>query len=247
MKKFKADLHIHTVLSPCADLSMSPDKIVRQALSCGIDIIAITDHNSTDQCEVVRELAKGTELLVVNGCEVNSMEEIHAICLFEDDYTKNQFQKFLDNLLPKVENRPEYHGHQVLVNAHNNIVGYVANYLGSPLEIGIEAIEKYTHQLNGLFIPAHIDRPINSLYSQMGYLPHELRVDGLQLSKQATEATVRKHFDIHEEISLVKASDAHYLDDVGSSFTSFFMFEPTFAEMRWALNQKNGRFVKIES
>ena len=108
-------------------------------------------------------------------------------------------------------------------------------------------IEQYTHQLNGLFIPAHIDRPINSLYSQLGYLPTNLRVDGMQLSKFANEQEIRSRYDIHADVSLITASDAHYVEDIGSAATSFYLYEPTFQEIRWALNQKNGRFVKIES
>lgn len=247
MKKFRADLHIHTILSPCADLEMSPDKIVERAIEQGVDILAITDHNSTRQCAMVKKHAEGTGLMVINGCEVNSREEIHAICLFEDDYTRDKFQRFLDQYLPEIPNRPEYHGHQVLLNRKNQITQYFPHYLGSPLQIDLESIEQYTHQLNGLFIPAHIDRPINSLYSQLGYLPSDLHVDGLQITRFADEQTIRKQYDIHSDTSLITSSDAHYPEDIGAACTSFYLFEPTFQEIRWALNQKNGRSVKIES
>lgn len=246
MKKYRADLHIHTVLSPCADLEMSPDKIVQQAISRGMDIIAITDHNATGQCAVVKKHAEGTNLIVINGCEVNSSEEVHAICLFEDDYTRDKFQHFLDQYLPEIPNRPEYHGLQIIVDELNQIINNSPHYLGNPLQVDLETIEKYTHQLNGIFIPAHIDRPINSLYSQLGYLPTDLKVDGMQLSKFASEKKTRQQYDIHSDVSLITASDAHYIEDVGSAYTSCYMFEPTFQELRWALNQKNGRFVKIK-
>ncbi len=247
MKKYRADLHIHTVLSPCADLEMSPDKIVQKAIDRGIDIIAITDHNATGQCAMVKKHAEKTKLIVINGCEVNSQEEVHAICLFEDDYTRDQFQQFLDQYLPEIPNNPEYNGHQIIVDDQNNIVHHSPHYLLSPLQVDLETIEKYTHQLNGIFIPAHIDRPISSIYSQFGYLPSDMNVDGMQLSKFAPENEIRQQYDIHKEVSLITASDAHYIEDVGSAHTFFHLFEPTFQELRWALNQKNGRFVKIES
>ncbi len=91
MKKFRADLHLHTVLSPCADLEMSPDQIISRAKQKGLDIIAITDHNSTRQCAIVRQMAADSGILVLNGCEVNSREEVHALCFFEDDYCRNDF------------------------------------------------------------------------------------------------------------------------------------------------------------
>lgn len=246
MKKYRADLHLHTVLSPCADLEMSPDQIIALAIKKGLNIIAITDHNSTRQCQIVRQMAADSGLMVLNGCEVNSREEVHALCYFEDDYTRNEFQRFLESHLPEIPNRPDYFGYQVLVDEQNNITEEIPYYLGNGLHAGLEEIEQYTHELNGLFIPAHIDRPINSLYSQLGFLPHELRVDALQISKQADEKQIRKLFDIPKEISIIKASDAHYPEDIGSAYTIFSMSEPTFQEIKWALNQKNGRSVKIE-
>ena len=90
-------------------------------------------------------------------------------------------------------------------------------YLGNGLQVSLEEIADYTHRLNGIFIPAHIDRPINSLFSQLGFLPKELKIDALQISKQANEMSIRKMFDIHSDITLIKASDAHYLDDIGTA------------------------------
>ncbi len=246
MSKFRADLHIHTVLSPCADLGMSPDQIIEQALTKKLDIIAITDHNSTLQCEIVRELAKDTNLVVLNGCEVNSSEEVHSLCLFEDDYTRNKFQKYIDAHLPHHKNDPEYHGYQVQVDKQNNIVQELPFYLGHPLNVGIEEIEKYVHQINGLFIPAHIDRPINSIFSQLGFLPGEMHFDALQISHHTEENEIRTKFDIHDDICVIKSSDAHYIEDIGIGTNIFRLNQPTFQEIRWAFHQKYGRSVKID-
>ncbi len=247
MKKFRADLHLHTVLSPCADLEMSPDQIISRAKQKGLDIIAITDHNSTRQCAIVRQMAADSGILVLNGCEVNSREEVHALCFFEDDYSRNEFQKFLDHYLPDIPNKPDYFGYQVLVDENNIITEEIHHYLGNGLNVELEMIEQYTHQLNGLFVPAHIDRPINSLFSQLGFLPKELKVDGLQISRHTDEAKVRKLYDIPNEISIIKASDAHYPEDIGSAVTIFNLNKLSFEEVKWALHQKNGRSVKIES
>lgn len=246
MKKFRADLHVHTVLSPCADLEMSPDLIVRRALDHGLDIIAVTDHNSTRQCSIVKKMAEDSGLLVVNGSEVNSSEEVHALCLFEDDYSRDQFQKFLDKNLPNIPNHPGYFGHQVIVNEKNEILEEVEEYLGSALSVGLETIEKQVHQLNGLFIPAHIDRPINSIFSQLGFIPPYLKVDAMQITSHASEKQVRQQYDLHEERSLIKCSDAHYPEDLGNTYTTFHMHKLSFQELKWALLQKNGRKVSID-
>lgn len=246
MKKFRADLHIHTVLSPCADPGMSPEMIMQQAKVKELNIIAITDHNSTLQCEAVRQIAKDSDLIVLNGCEINSQEEIHALCLFEDDYTRNEFQFFLDRHLPEMPNKPEYYGYQTQVDEQNNSLKELPFYLGNTLNIGLEEIEKYVHKLNGIFIPAHIDRPINSIFSQLGFLPSEIKIDGLQISHHASEAKIRKLYDIHKGISIIKSSDAHYPGDIGITSVIFNLNKPTFQEIRWAFHQKNGRSIRIE-
>ncbi|WP_372775897.1 PHP domain-containing protein [Mangrovibacterium sp.] len=247
IRRFRADLHLHTVLSPCADLAMSPDLIISTARQKQLDIIAITDHNSTKQCAVVREMAADTGIVVLNGCEVNSREEVHALCLFEDDHSRNKFQIFLDQYLPHIPNRPDYFGYQVVVDRNNQILEEIPWYLGNGLQIELQEIADYTRQLNGLFIPAHIDRPINSLFSQLGFLPNELQIDGMQISKRADESQIRQLYDIPSDITIIKASDAHYATDIGTACSIFELAEPTFEEIRWAFHQKNGRSVKIES
>jgi len=57
MKTYRADLHIHSVLSPCGDLDMSPVNIVEEASRKGLDIIGITDHNTTRHTGLVKRLA----------------------------------------------------------------------------------------------------------------------------------------------------------------------------------------------
>lgn len=246
MRRFRADLHLHTVLSPCADLAMSPDQLLATAKRKELDIIAITDHNSTLNCKVVREIAADFGIVVLNGCEVNSQEDVHALCLFEDDHTRDEFQKFIDSYLPQIPNKPDYYGYQPVVDRDNQIITEIPWYLGNGLPVSLEEIADFTHYLNGLFIPAHIDRPINSLFSQLGFLPKELKIDGMQLTRYADEKHIRKLYDIHSDISLIKASDAHYQEDIGTACSIFELVNPTFEEIRWALHHKNGRSVKIE-
>ncbi|MCL4234892.1 MAG: PHP domain-containing protein, partial [Deltaproteobacteria bacterium] len=84
MKDFAADLHIHTVLSPCADAAMRPPAIVEAALARGIGMIAICDHNATANIGAVREAAAG-DLIVIAGIEITTVEEVHVLGWFGDD------------------------------------------------------------------------------------------------------------------------------------------------------------------
>ncbi|MBW8334197.1 MAG: PHP domain-containing protein [Prolixibacteraceae bacterium] len=245
MRSFRTDLHIHTVLSPCGDLEMSPARIVSLAIKHGLDIIGITDHNSTKQCELVWKLGKRLGLTVIPGCEMTSREEVHCLGLFEDFDALKEFQNFLDLHLTIIPNKPSLFGYQAVVDEDDYILEEQANYLGASLDVSVEEVEQKVHELSGIFIPAHIDRPRNSLYSQLGFFPPELKVDALQISKFANEKIVREKFNINSEITLVKFSDAHYPEDLGKTYTIFEMEEPTFTEIRKALLRKDERSVRI--
>ena len=245
MKSFRTDLHIHTVLSPCGDLEMSPARIVSLASKSGLDIIGITDHNTTKQCELVWKLGQRFGLSVIPGCEMTSREEVHCLGLFSDFDALREFQHFIDQHLAIIPNDPALFGYQVVVDADDNIIEMLDNYLGASLNVSIEEVEQKVHDLSGIFIPAHIDRPRNSLYSQLGFFPPELKVDALQISKLAKEMAVREKYKIDTEITLVQFSDAHYPDDLGKTFTLFEMEEPSFGELRKALLREDGRSVRI--
>ncbi|MBA4408773.1 MAG: PHP domain-containing protein [Bacteroidota bacterium] len=241
MKSFRTDLHIHTVLSPCSDLEMSPARIVSLARRQGLEIIGITDHNSTKQCEMVWKLGQKSGLAVIPGCEITSREEVHSLALFSDFDALAVFQNFLDQHLTVILNNPDLFGYQVLVDENGNILEEQVNYLGASLDVSIEEVEQKVHELSGIFIPAHIDRSRNSIFSQLGFIPPELKVDALQISKLAQEKTIRENYRISPEITLVKFSDAHYPGDLGKTFTLFEIESPTFGELRKAMYNEDGR------
>jgi len=245
MNLYRTDLHIHTQLSPCGDLEMSPANIVAQALNRGLNIIGITDHNSTKQCELVWKLGEKHGLRVFPGCEMTSREEVHCLGLFEDFDALREFQIFLDQHLIYIPNKPALFGYQVVVDVDENILEEIPNYLGSSLDLSIEEVEQKAHELSGIFIPAHIDRPRNSLFSQLGFIPPELKIDALQISKLAEEMTIREKFKINPVITLVKFSDSHYLNDLGKTYSIFEMENTTFKEVRKALLAEDGRKVRI--
>jgi 3',5'-nucleoside bisphosphate phosphatase len=245
MKTFRTDLHIHTLLSPCGDLEMSPANIVSLAKLNGLDMIGITDHNSTKQCELVWKLGQRNNLAVIPGCEMTTREEVHCLGFFEDFDAMRIFQKFLDEHLMIIPNSTALFGFQVVVDEDENIQEEIHNYLGASLDSSIEEVEQKVHKLGGIFIPAHIDRPRNSLFSQLGFLPPELKIDALQISKLADELVVRNKYKIPDGISMVKFSDAHFPADLGKTYTDFEMEDANFEEIRKALHRIDGRTVRI--
>lgn len=245
MQTFRTDLHIHTLLSPCGDLEMSPANIVSLACQRGLEIIGITDHNTTRQCELVWKLAQKTNLTVFPGCEMTSREEVHCLGLFEDFDSLHIFQNFLDQHLTIIPHNAELFGYQVLVDENEDILEKLDYYLGASLDVSIEDVERKVHELSGIFIPAHVDRPRNSLFSQLGFFPPELKVDALQISKLAEEETIREKYKITQDTTIVKFSDTHFPEDLGKIYTNFEMENATFSEIKKALHREDGRMVKI--
>lgn len=245
MNLYKADLHTHTVLSPCGDLEMSPLNIVKKAKEKGLDILGITDHNSTKNCKVIEEIASDYDLMILKGAEVNSKEEIHCLAFFENDDELFDFQDFLDEHLSKVKNDVNKFGYQVVVDKNENIVEQVEWLLISSLNVSINQIAQKVHDLNGIFIPAHIDRARYSILSQLGFVPMDLKFDALELSKFVSKNEFIKQNNYLADYSFIQSSDAHYINDVGKTNTYFKILEKSYNEIALALKGDCGRKVIV--
>jgi len=247
MELFKADLHTHTVLSPCGDLEMSPRNIVARASDKGLHILGITDHNSTRQCQVLQEAAKPYNLLVLTGAEVTSKEEAHCLAFFETHEQLAEFQLYLDEHLPNIPNDPDKFGYQVVVNLEDDILYQEERLLISAIDQNVNQISQKVRELNGLFIPAHVNRGRNSLIGQLGFVPFDLSFDALELSKHITYEQFIKKQSYLEGNTFIQSSDAHFIEDIGTAYTHFYMEEASFEEIRLALHNKQGRKVALAS
>lgn len=243
---FRADLHMHTTLSPCGDLFMSPQAIVAKACEMGLDIIAITDHNTTRQSKLIKEIGEEKGLFVLCGAEVTTKEEVHCLCLFEDESALNQFQEYLDEHLPSIINDPDQFGYQVQVDKNEDICFQEERLLISAINQSIDQIAAKVHALNGLFIPAHVNKQKNSLISQLGFIPPDLSFEALELSRHITRSDFLKNNSYLKNVSFIQSSDAHFVDDIGSVYTEFMMEHRSFNEIKFALNNENGRSIKLK-
>lgn len=234
---------MHTVLSPCGSLEMSPRVIVEKALEQGLDIIGITDHNTARQCAEVYRVGNQKGLMVLCGAEVNTKEEVHCLTFFENFEKLEAFQVYLDAHLPSIPNDPERFGHQVWVNAEEEIIGEEERLLISAINQSIDEVEQKVKELNGLFIPAHIFRPSYSVYSQLGFLPFEIRPDAVGISARFdVEEQLKKHPEL-KQYTIIRSSDAHFPEQIGTHYTVIEMEEASFDELRKALHKQDGRKV----
>lgn len=243
MRTYRADLHIHSVLSPCGDLDMSPRNIVSMAKVRGLEIIAITDHNSTLHGPLVRKLAQPHGIYVLFGAEVTTREEAHCLCLFDTEEQRLAFQAFIESNLSSIPNNIDKFGHQVVVNENDEIIQEIENLLISALRVGVNELEQEVHRLGGLFIPAHVDRPMYSLTSQLGFIPTDLKFDALEIFRTTKPEEFNLKHKYLPKSTLVKNSDAHYPMQIGTAFTDYQLNEPTFNELALAIKSIDGRGV----
>lgn len=246
MNLYKADLHIHTLLSPCGDLDMTPKNIISKAKSLGLNIIGITDHNSIRQCSLVKELGDAQGILVLRGAEVTTAEEVHCLAFFEKDHQLIDFQEFLVDNLPGFKNDPSFFGYQVVIDENEDIIFEEEMLLTSALKKSIDEISDKVYQLNGIFIPAHIDKSKNSIISQLGFIPFDLRFDALGLSPHVNYLEFIAQNSYLKDKTFITNSDAHYVNDIGKVYSELLMNELSFNEVRLALHGVEGRKVILK-
>lgn len=245
MNWYRADLHIHSVLSPCGDLDMSPARIIQEAKKNKLDIIGIADHNSTLHAELMVELGKKEGITVFPGAEVSTQEEVHCLTFFENIEATKIFQEFLEKHSSGIQNKTERFGHQLVVNEKEEILNEVDDLLIMGLNANIEMVEQFTHSLNGVFIPAHVDRSATSIYSQMGFIPTDLKIDAIEFSSNSTRKSILENRPELRKYALITNSDAHYPGHIGHSVTEYFMKEPSFSEWKRTLAGKGERKIRI--
>ncbi len=244
MKTFRADLHIHTVLSPCGDLDMSPKNIVQKAHQLGLDIIGITDHNSTLQCRGVGVEAEKNGIFLLLGAEVTTKEELHCLVFFQNHEKLNLFQHYIDAHLPNISNDTSRFGYQVVVDEQEMIVYEEQRLLIVAIDQSVDQVEQKVHELGGLFIPAHVDKGKNSIISQLGFIPKGLAIDAIEISPNTTIAKTLQNLGYLEHYTFIQNSDAHILEDIGKRTTLFELEQPAFSEISMALRGYEGRNVR---
>lgn len=238
----RADLHIHTALSPCAGEEMTPPAIVEAALKAGLQVIAVTDHNSAGNVAAVREAARGKGLVVLAGMEVQTREDVHLVCLLPTVAAILDWQEMVYRHLAPGENREEYFGSQQLLDASGQEIGREKRLLLGSIDMGVEEVAEEVTGRSGLIIPAHVDRPSYSLLANLGVIPPGLPAAALELGL-LTPGDACRRFPALRNRPLVAASDAHYLGDIGRRVTEYELEEANIAALARALQKQHFRVV----
>ena len=211
----KFDLHIHSCLSPCANLEMSPSEIVKRAVEAGMGGIALTDHQSARNTPAMAECAKRAGLKCLFGLEVCTAEEVHTLALFDTTDQAPAMTDFIYASMPKRVNDPDVFGDQPVVTWDDDIVEMEWRILAMGCRRTIPETVAKCKELGGLYVAAHIDRPNFSVYSQLGCIPDGC-FDAVELSRTANETDWLPKAGGY---AVTRSSDAHNLDDVARVWT----------------------------
>jgi PHP family Zn ribbon phosphoesterase len=242
LKKFKADLHIHSCLSPCSDWDMSPKKIVAKSLERQLDLIAICDHNTAENAAATSREGTRQGIAVLPGMEICSREEVHLVTLFKKIEDALKMQELIYTHLPG-KNQPEIFGHQVVADEHDQVLGENPRLLIGATQLSLHDIVEKTHHLGGICISAHVDRPSYSLMGQLGFIPGDLHLDAVEVSYRVPLDKALSEVPGIKDYPCVTASDAHFLRDIGKVWTEFILAAPTLEEIRMALAGTEGRRI----
>lgn len=242
MKRFNADLHIHSCLSPCGDLEMSPRAIVERSLDAGLNLIAVCDHNSAENVGAAMRAGLRKGLHVLPGIEICSKEEVHFLAIFGREEEALTMQEILYRDL-RGSNRPELFGDQVVVNEEDEVERFNDRLLIGAVQVELNRLVDEVRKLGGLSIASHVDRPAFSILSQLGFVPEGLRLDALEVSRHQRVETEKERLPMLEGFPLVAFSDAHFLEGIGTLWSTFFLEAPTVGEIRMALKGEAGRRV----
>ncbi|MGN0243522.1 MAG: PHP domain-containing protein [Lachnospiraceae bacterium] len=208
------DLHIHSCLSPCGDKDMTPANIVGLSALLGLDVIAITDHNTCRNCSAAMELAEEYDIICIPGMELTTSEEIHAVCLFPTPESAMRFDSYVYDHLMKIPNRTDIFGEQLVMDKDDNIVDSEPNLLINATDISFEGLWELVDSYGGVMFPAHIDKSSYSLISSLGVISETNRFTTAELSDLSHFHQLKKTNPYLNKCNIISNSDAHYLEHI---------------------------------
>jgi len=206
-------------------------------------MIAITDHNTTRHCELTRQIGFNEGVSVLLGVEVTTREEVHCLAYFEDEEKLSVFEEFLGRKILRLPYKPKIFGYQPVLDQNENIIDEIDYMLGSSIQASIDEVFSLVKSLGGIFIPAHIDRPRNSILSQLGFFPPDLECNAIEISFAANQSDFLKAHPELNPFSVIRNSDAHYIENIGRKSTLFSMEDASFPELKLALAFLSGRKI----
>ncbi|WP_097014609.1 PHP domain-containing protein [Anaerocolumna aminovalerica] len=208
------DFHLHSCLSPCGDNDMTPANIIAMARLKNLDVVALTDHNSSKNCPAFLSMAKKQGIIAIPGMELCTQEEVHVLCLFSRLEDAMNFDSYVYEHLIPITNNQIIFGKQQIYNEEDKAVGEEPYLLINATDISFEEVYDLVKDYNGIMIPAHIDRMANSLLYNLGFIPSESKFSCVELYDRDKMEQLRKENPYLNNCKIITNSDAHYLEHI---------------------------------
>lgn len=210
--KYFYDFHIHSDLSPCADKDMTPNNIVNMAYIKGLNMIAVTDHNSIENYRAIEKIAKGLNIITIAGMEINTKEEVHILSYFRDYSSAKAVSDLIYESLPEIYNKKDIFGEQNIYNENDEKIGSLDKLLISASRYTLKEIYEIVINHNGVIVPAHVNKKSNGILGVLGFFPTDIEFEFIELSN-STELNERIKKLTGNYKKLVN-SDAHILENI---------------------------------
>ena len=212
MNKYYYDLHIHSCLSPCGDDDSTPYNIAGMGAVSGLQIMALTDHNTCKNCPAFFKACKQYGIIAVAGMELTTAEDIHIICLFEELEDALRFSEEIEKHRPPFPNREDIFGKQMILGEEDALLGVEENFLPIATDISLEQVPPLVEKFCGICYPAHIDREANGIIATLGTLPEKPQFSCVEFHFEKNIEEYREKFSL--PATAIVCSDAHYLTDI---------------------------------
>lgn len=216
------DLHIHSCLSPCGDNESTPGNIVGMAVVKGLDVIALTDHNTCKNCEAAMAIGEAYGITVIPGMELTTSEEVHVLCLFYNLEDAMKFDAFIEPRILDIPNNPKAFGDQFLCNEDDEVIGSFPKLLISATDISFDRVYDYVKEYNGIMIPAHIDKNSFSLMSNLGFVPPDSKFRCFELADMSNLHRLQKENEYLKNCNVITDSDAHYFEKINEPINTLY-------------------------
>ena len=217
MTPYYYDLHIHSCLSPCSDDDMTPNNIAGMAALKGLQIVALTDHNSCKNCPAFFEACKRQGIIAVAGMELTTAEDIHIVCLFKDLEDAMRFDAVISEHIMDIKNNPEIFGNQLVLDGDDEIVDTESKLLISATDLWIDDAIELARSYGAHVHPAHIDRESNGIIAILGDIPADYEFKCVEFNVAESMKDIKQKYSVAAKAHHIVSSDAHHLWDISEA------------------------------
>ena len=238
MSRYYYDFHIHSCLSPCGDSDMTPNNIAGMAKLNGLQIVALTDHNSVLNVPAFFEAAKRYSIIPVAGMELTTAEDIHLVCLFETVGQAMEFGEAVGKRRTLIRNRVEIFGEQLILDGNDEVTGTEEFLLSNATSITVDESVQFVESCGGVCYPAHVDREANGIIATLGTFPETPAFRFAEFNDASNIEKYREKYPVLADLPVLVSSDAHRLESMREAENCFELEDGTEAEIRAQLFRK---------